>query len=138
MKIMSIQSKTTLENIVSIGNDNIVIFEQQEDIDKDGTFFTGTGVFVTSDENISEASSFYKKNKLDTLTITTSYGNIFDANTQARVDLSTAITASDITGQVETIWRLANNNEVLVSVTELKEALVLALQEYAKVKGIGA
>ena len=78
-----------------------------------------------------------KELALSVLTVTTQSGKTFDANNQARLDLSNAITISDTVGIAETTWRLADNSEVVVTVSELKEALVLALTEYARIKGIG-
>ena len=76
--------------------------------------------------------------QLEVLTVTTAAGNTFDANVQARLDISNAIMISDAVGITETVWRLADDSEVLVTVAELKEALMLALTEYARIKGIGA
>lgn len=73
---------------------------------------------------------------LETLTVTTTNGNTFDANNQARLDMQNAITASDFLGVTQTTWRMADNMEVVVGLNELKEALALAIQEYARVKGI--
>lgn len=77
------------------------------------------------------------REKLDTLTITTSNGNVFDANLQARVDMADAIMASDTLGITEKIWRMADNSEVMINITELREAHALAIQAYATLKGIG-
>lgn len=74
---------------------------------------------------------------LSTLTVTTTSGKVFDANNQARLDISNGILVSEVAGITETTWRLADNSEVLTTVTELKEALMLALTEYARIKGIG-
>ena len=74
--------------------------------------------------------------QLETLTVVTSRGNTFDANNQARLDMQNAITASDFLGATQTRWRMADNMEVVVELNELKEALTLAIQEYARVKGI--
>lgn len=73
---------------------------------------------------------------LETLTVTTSKGNTFDANNQARLDMQNAITASDFVGVTQITWRMADDSEVLIELNELKEALVLAIQEYARIKGI--
>lgn len=74
--------------------------------------------------------------QLETLTVVTSIGNTFDANNQARLDMQNAITASDFLGVTQTTWRMADNMEVVVELNELKEALALAIQEYARAKGI--
>ena len=76
--------------------------------------------------------------QLETLTVTTANGNTFDADNQARLDMQNAITASDFLGITQTTWRMADASEVLIELSELKEALALAIQEYARVKGIGA
>lgn len=73
---------------------------------------------------------------LETLTVTTTNGNTFDANNQARLDMQNAITASDFLSVTQTTWRMADDSEVLIELSELKEALALAIQEYARVKGI--
>ena len=76
--------------------------------------------------------------QLETLTVTTANGNTFDADNQARLDMQNAITASDFLGVTQTTWRMADDSEVLIELSELKEALALAIQEYARVKGIGS
>lgn len=78
------------------------------------------------------------KRQLSVLTVTSYKGNVFDANNQARLDMQNAITASDFLGITETYWRMANDVEVLIGLDELKEALALSIQEYARIKGIGA
>ena len=75
--------------------------------------------------------------QLETLTVTTTNGNTFDANNQARLDMQNAITASDFLGVTQTTWRMADDSEVLIELSELKEALALAIQKYAQLKGIG-
>ena len=95
------------------------------------------------DENFNDAlieiaTKEAKNSILGNLIVTTATGNVFDANVQARLDISNAIMISDAVGITETVWRLADDSEVLVTVAELKEALMLALTEYARIKGIGA
>jgi len=75
--------------------------------------------------------------QLEVLTVTTTNGNTFDANNQARLDMSNGIQVSEILNVTETVWRMADDTEVLIDVAELKEALALALTEYARIKGIG-
>ena len=77
------------------------------------------------------------KKQLDELTVKTSKGNVFDADSQARQDMADSILASDTLGVTQTIWRMANNSEVLIDISELKEAHALAIQEYVRIKGIG-
>jgi len=75
--------------------------------------------------------------KLEVLTVTTTNGNTFDANNQARLDMSNGIQVSEILNVTQTVWRMANDTEVLIQIAELKEALAKALQAYATLKCIG-
>ncbi len=75
--------------------------------------------------------------QLEVLTVTTTNGNTFDANNQARLDMSNGIQVSEILNVTQTVWRMADDTEVLIDVAELKEALAKALQAYATLKGIG-
>lgn len=89
--------------------------------------------------------------QLEVLTVTTSKGNTFDANNQARLDMQNGIEAAKTTKELidlgvlpaeteweTTKWRLANDSEVVITLIELKEASLLAIKKYAEVKGIGA
>ena len=97
---------------------------------------------VLSDEDLALIATEEKKEatrvRLANLVITTSKGNTFDANNQARLDMQNAVTASDFLSVTQTTWRMADDSEVLIELSELKEALALAIQEYARVKGIGS
>ena len=64
---------------------------------------------------------------LDEITVTTSKGNTFDGNETARNNMLSAISASDFLGRTTTLWRMANNTAVLVSVDEVREALALSI-----------
>ena len=104
-------------------------------------------------EEIAEAELERKKaeiaRQLETLTVTTSTGKTFDATNQARIDLADAIRGAETTKELidkgvqpadtvwdRTEWRMADNSMVEVTLDELKEASLLAVQTYAKVKGI--
>lgn len=65
--------------------------------------------------------------------VTTSNGNTFDGNMEARVNMQNAITASEILGQTTTNWKLADNSVITVDVTEIKEALALSIQECGRI-----
>lgn len=77
------------------------------------------------------------KKQLSELTATSSKSNVFDANLEARQNMADAIIASSTLGSTTTTWRMADNSEVLITLDELKEAHALAIQEYARIKGIG-
>lgn len=103
----------------------------QSEID---TLVTTNGTLVSYQAKI--ASENLSKT-LDNLTVTTTSGKVFDAYITARQNMADAILASATLNLTETIWRLADNTEVLVTLDELKEAHALALQAYATTKGIG-
>ena len=79
-----------------------------------------------------------KEQRLNTLVVTTSNGNCFDGNLEARTNMTSAILSADWLGLKEENWKLADNSIKLIQLSELKEALALAIQEYARVKGIGS
>ncbi len=74
---------------------------------------------------------------IQVMTVTTHSGKEFDAHQEARINMMSAILGSEITGQTETVWRLYDHAEVVVSVDELKEATVLALRKFGELKNIG-
>jgi len=88
-------------------------------------------------EQLAEEAKAERLKQLEVLTVTTTNGNTFDANNQARLDMSNGIQVSEILNVTETVWRMADDSEVLIQIAELKEALALALTEYARIKGIG-
>ena len=69
-------------------------------------------------------------------TVIIASGKEFDANMEARQNLADAILANGYIGTTQTIWRLSDNSTVSVTIAELKEAHLLALQQYAINKGI--
>lgn len=82
---------------------------------------------------IKRAKNHYVVNEM---TVTTTAGNEFDANLEARQNMADGILASTTLGLTQTTWRLADNTEVLIDIAELKEAQALAIQRYAEIKGI--
>ena len=78
-----------------------------------------------------------KKEKENIAKATVTVGDkVFDANLEARQNMADAILAANYAGQTETVWRMADNSEVTVTIDELKQAHLLALQKYAEIKGI--
>lgn len=75
--------------------------------------------------------------QLAAITVASSKGNVFDANMQARQNMADAILASDTLGITQTVWRMADNSDVQIDISELKEAHALAIKRYAEIKGIG-
>lgn len=74
-----------------------------------------------------------KTDALNSITVTTKNGNTFDGNETARGNMTSAILASEVIGKTEDTWKLADNSEVLVTITELKEALALSIQEVGRI-----
>jgi len=68
-----------------------------------------------------------KVTALQTITVTTSSGNIFDGNESARINMVSVIAVADIAGITEKQWKLADNTVKLITLAELKEALLLAI-----------
>jgi len=69
-------------------------------------------------------------------TVTTANNNIFNAHLEARINIAAAIQSAEARGILKTIWRMADNSEVEVTIEELKEANYLALVEFARIKQI--
>ena len=100
--------------------------------------YIASGVSQLVEDYISNHSGLQAKDKqerLNTIVVTTSNGNSFDGNESARLNMTNAIIASDVVGQTETNWKLADNTTKVVALQELKEALVLATIEVGKIVG---
>ena len=69
---------------------------------------------------------------LNSITVTVN-GNTFDGNETARVNMTSAILASEVIGKTEDTWKLADNTSVVITITELKEALALSIQEVGRI-----
>jgi len=100
-------------------------------------------------EQLAEEAKAERLKQLEVLTVTTTNGNTFDANNQARLDMSDGISSANTLKEMidlgilptdtvwdRTIWRMADNSEVEITLMELKEASLLALKAYASIKGI--
>lgn len=74
-----------------------------------------------------------KEQRLNTLVVTTSNGNSFDGNLEARTNMTSAILSADFIGLKEENWKLADNSVKLIQLSELKEALALAIQEVGNI-----
>ena len=60
-------------------------------------------------------------------------GKLFDGNETARLNIMSAIQASELIRLNETGWKLADNTVVLVNLDELKMALALSMQEVGRI-----
>ena len=74
-----------------------------------------------------------KTNALNSITVTTTNGNIFDGNETARGNMTSAILSSEVIGKTEDTWKLADNTSAIITISELKEALALSIQEVGRI-----
>lgn len=102
---------------------------------------------VADDETYIEVQSFrntaiyninaYLKNiklsSVNSITVTTSAGKVFDGDEKSQDRMLRAINIASITGQATTQWKLADNSIEDVTIEELKEALSLAGQEMSRI-----
>ena len=70
---------------------------------------------------------------LNSITVTTTNGNTFDGNETARGNMTSAILSAEIIGKTEDTWKLADNTSAVITITELKEALALSIQEVGRI-----
>ena len=73
-----------------------------------------------------------KKIALDNIVVDVD-GKLFDGNETARLNIMSAIQASELSELNETGWKLADNTVVLVNLAELKMALALSMQEVGRI-----
>ena len=57
----------------------------------------------------------------------------FDGNETARLNMVSAIQASELLGVTDNAWKLADNTVAVVTVDELKQALALSIQEVGRI-----
>ena len=60
-------------------------------------------------------------------------GKSFDGNETARLNMVSAIQASDLLGISDNAWKLADNTVATVTVDDLKQALALSIQEVGRI-----
>lgn len=81
-----------------------------------------------------------KTEALAKLTVTTSTGKVFYADTESRVDLNDAIRRAEKENILETVWKLAEAFEgervVIVTLEEIREAADLALSTKGSIVGV--
>lgn len=88
---------------------------------------------VVTAEDIAAQAKAAKVEALNTITVTTSTGKVFDGNETARLNMLSAITAAGIVGQNSANWKLADNTVATVTLDELKQALALAIQRVGEI-----
>ena len=69
-----------------------------------------------------------KELALNSITVTTQSGKVFDGRDVDQQRMVSAILSADVVGMTETYWKLADNSVAMVTLLELKEALSLSIQ----------
>ena len=69
-----------------------------------------------------------KQLALNSITVTTTSGKVFDGKDLDQQRMMSAIMSADVVGITETYWKLADNSVAMVTLLELKEALALSIQ----------
>ena len=75
-----------------------------------------------------EKADTHKKEVLDVLTVTTTSGKEFYADSDSRTDLISALVSAEFMGLTQTNWKLATGEIQSIGLQEVKEAIALALQ----------
>lgn len=73
-----------------------------------------------------------KELALNSITVTVN-GNSFDGNEPARGNMTSAILSAEVIGLTEDTWKLADNTSAVITISELKEALALSIQEVGRI-----
>ena len=80
-----------------------------------------------------ESAKQAKLNNASRIKVTVVTNKTFDGDEKSQDRMLRAINIASITGQTTTQWKLADNSIVMVTLDELKEALVLAGQEMSRI-----
>ena len=89
----------------------------------------------SAEELESQRLAELKRAKMDALTkiVVEVDGKAFDGNETARLNMISAIQASELLGVNDNAWKLADNTVATVTVDELKQTLALAIQEVGRI-----
>lgn len=79
-------------------------------------------------DQVVDAKKVERQAIVDAIVVTVSSGKVFDGNEEAQSRMSRSIQAAEIAGIESTTWILANDVPTVVTLPELKEALVLSMQ----------
>lgn len=83
---------------------------------------------VQAQVEVTEQAKQDKLKALDSITVTTTSGKVFDGRDKDQIRMLSAIQASTLLGLTSSQWKLANNVVVPVTLDELREAHALAIQ----------
>ena len=111
-------------------NINANCYEDRKFIVKD--WRTAEEIELANTERIKSGLKSAKLIALDNIVVDVD-GKLFDGNETARLNIMSAIQASELVRLNETGWKLADNTAVLVTLDELKMALALSIQEVGRI-----
>lgn len=94
--------------------------------------FTDEEIELARIEKIQRELKYAKNSALNSIVVTVN-DKTFDGNETARTNMISAILSADLIGKTEETWKLADNTTALVTLTELKQALALAIQEVGRI-----
>lgn len=117
---------------------SFVIDENSELLDSVKQWVKDGGIIepeFTEEELESQRLAELKRAKTDALTkiVVEVNGKAFDGNEPARLNMISAIQASELLGVTDNAWKLADNSVATVTVDELKQTLALAIQEVGRI-----
>jgi len=117
--------------VLGSGGTLYAITNEVQIVGEDGSvFWEADAIRIQSQE---EASKAIRAFLIDSIRVTTSSGKMFDGNDAAIVNMSAAIQASITLGVASTMWKMADNSVVEVTLQELQEALALSIQAKGKI-----
>jgi hypothetical protein len=141
-------SRVNISEISKQIEDSLLVFKEDGDVYKNYLNEIVDGKYVVDTVKELEASTAAeavvakatKEEALNKLTVTTTSGKVFYADSDSRIDLNDAIVIGTEEGLTETTWKLAEevngSKYVMVSMTELKEARSLAINAKANIIGV--
>lgn len=140
-------SPLELELITDLG----IIDNKASDLDtkEDGSYYTyynenGTVDTIKEVEEeqlrLKAEADAQQQYELSNLKVTISSGKVFYADSESRTDLISAIDGANLRGETQAEWKLAEEYNgfkiTTVTLTEIREALALALEGKAKIIGV--
>ena len=76
---------------------------------------------------------YFKEKALSAIVVETSNGSKFDGDLTSRINMLSAIQASELLGIGTHTWKLSDNSYKEITITELKEALALSIQSAGEI-----
>ena len=132
-----IEGNAVTDSHIPDSNDDHYYAESDFIPDYNYTYTYSNGVITNTgvNEKIKKMNNKIKNiiPSVNNIKVTTTSGKVFDGNETSQDRMVRAINIASISGQTETQWKLADNTIVMVTLDELKEALMLAGQEMSKI-----